>query len=542
MDQTLEPTDSESLLWPLRSPVAGGTFEYHSEVEFRQVPYGPKSLQSLASWPKDMVRTLAADGEAGALRGQRLMSLFRNGVVMHSDCTGRMTAEGAMRMLAVAMAQNGLKIRKDWLVVWRGCDLSVLSQKLMMESEAHGPLHVFPSLQGRLPAEAEEHLNKQRPAKEASQVIKAQANHELLEYLLENRGAFFGPSKTSHTCLKHVGKKCGISFQPKDVPEDVRPLSMAFISPPCTPWTSMGAQTNWAHEAMETVLVGLVDVSSNMYDIIGIEETDKFPLELMMEIFPHEYLLLPIRFGPPDLGFPIRRPRLMVMAIRQDRVCWIGPAAKDLLKEFMGLFGRAVYLESDDFARVDTQANLDSELLEAARAKGIYADLEVLQGMHLSKLLPSGQASHLKVYEEVWMSRKMGVRGSFMADASQDPLERPRCGAWFPSLARSTMLRSVTSNHAFTKNEIDFSMGFPSLDFPECKPYQQCFEQQVTSMNRHQYGQLSGNGIHVGAGLTFWTYVLSHCVKRADVEKFSPPIRPAEEVEVTEVEGEEADK
>ena len=102
--------------------VAGGTFEYHQLMAEQQMEYGPATPAELAWWPRDLMGTLLS-GTGSALRAQRLVGLFRHGAVVHSDFTGRQTAECVMRVLGISLAQHGYCMRRDWLAVWRGFDL-----------------------------------------------------------------------------------------------------------------------------------------------------------------------------------------------------------------------------------------------------------------------------------------------------------------------------------------------------------------------------------------------------------------------------------
>ena len=158
--------------------------------------------------------------------------------------------------------------------------------------------------------------------------------------------------------------------------------------------------------------------------------------------------------------------------------------------------------------------------------------------MDIRRLLPGNQLAYWDGYEAMVESNQ-GVRGSFVADTSQDPSARPRCGAWFPSVCRNNIPRSVTRRATFTKRDVDMAMGFPSLPFEGCKAYEACFPSFCCELPRHQYGQLCGNGIHCALAFTYWSFVFSHCLRRADVEKFAPPIS-CPDVEASEAEDDTA--
>lgn len=209
------------------------------------------------------------------------------------------------------------------------------------------------------------------------------------------------------------------------------------------------------------------------------------------------------------------------MSVNRESMVYIGPPQDKLEEEFMAIFGEAVALEADDFALRDSPHNEALNLQEMARSRGIHIDPADLAKLPMTRLLPAGHAEFWQKYKS-FRQHRQGARGSFVADTSQDPDHRPRCGAWFPSLARASTIRSLSSEHTFTKKEVDCVMGFPSLDFAGCAPYKQCFPFDVTALPRYQCAALQGNGIQCAALFCSWSFILSHCLRRSDIERFDP--------------------
>ena len=119
--------------------------------------------------------------------------------------------------------------------------------------------------------------------------------------------------------------------------------------------------------------------------------------------------------------------------------------------------------------------------------------------------------------------KKQGCRGSFIVDASQDPGQRPRCGAWFPAFSRTSAIYSLSSSDIFTGSELDFAMGFPSLDLEACRQYKSCFP-SLDGLSWNERLSLRGNGIHCGAVFAWTLWVFSHLAWREDIESFMPPM------------------
>lgn len=229
-------------------------------------------------------------------------------------------------------------------------------------------------------------------------------------------------------------------------------------------------------------------------------------------------------FLAQELGFPIRRPRTLCVCVNQETCVYVGPPPEELQAAFFSLFGAAVSLEGDDFVGLDTPEEQDANLLVLAKVRGVYADLGTLKTMPHTKLLPPLHAEHWKLYDEMYRAARQGAQGSFLVDTSQNPVARPRCGAWFPTIARSSTIRSISRNHTFTKRELDFAMGFPSLQFEGCQEYKSALAFDPATLSRRAFSLLQGNGIHCAAGLCFWSFVLSHVLRRSDVEQWTPPL------------------
>lgn len=170
----------------------------------------------------------------------------------------------------------------------------------MMNSGAHRPRHIFMSMQGRSPPYAYLQLQALRAKNGASEAQMTQANHKVCGWLLNNRDSLFGVDKTSATCMLHPGRACQVSLQVAPFPERSRPLTMGMIPPPCTPFTAMGKNNKWGHPHMAAVLVGLVGIGACNYDIVAVEESDRFPASLLEDMFPAKYKHVWLTFGPQD--------------------------------------------------------------------------------------------------------------------------------------------------------------------------------------------------------------------------------------------------
>ena len=68
-------------------------------------------------------------------------------------------------------------------------------------------------------------------------------------------------------------------------------------------------------------------------------------------------------------------------------------------------------------------------------------------------------------------------------------------------------------------------MGFPSIpSLPGSKAYAECFSDGVTGLPFPKYKKVLGNGVHLPIQNCFLLFVLSHCVRRCDVEAWKPDL------------------
>lgn len=220
----------------------------------------------------------------------------------------------------------------------------------------------------------------------------------------------------------------------------------------------------------------------------------------------------------------------MCAAINQHTLVWIGPSTPECFAaEFEKFFYKSVQLEADDFLHLDSAANRMELRREFARRRGLFPSDEALAAMPIERFLAPCQRRHYAGYQTMLQKNpsRIGARGSFCADISQSPEERPRCGPWFPTFARSSVVVSMSKSEFYTNCELDFAMGFPALAFEGNKGLARHCLAGVENMERATYGKLIGNGMHVACMMSFWSFIFMHCVRRDAIEtiQFMAPVQ-----------------
>eukprot|EP00969_Alexandrium_andersonii_P120120 5310558-Alexandrium_andersonii.AAC.1 len=136
------------------------------------------------------------------------------------------------------------------------------------------------------------------------------------------------------------------------------------------------------------------------------------------------------------------------------------------MQHFLSFFKHTVVLNGDAFAGIDTEANRKQFHTELLKARGKFdADTFCIRDA-----LPPGKVmERLRDYEAHYTELPEKIKDCFICDISQNSKQRGgRCGRLMPTLTKSSFLVSLTKDHIFSPNELDFSQGWPSLDLPGC--------------------------------------------------------------------------
>lgn len=330
--------------------VVGGTVDYRLRAQ--AWPSGPADAAAVLDWPSDIVSMLKESKNGGAML-DRLIALWHPGVVVHSDCSGRMTPEIALRMVGVAL---GTRLPQTWLASYRATDIDQLCQQIAMRSEP-GPMHLWSNILDRVPSALRATIVSMRPAPEIADDEKAEAMKAMGEFIHRHKRIMFPKGGTARGCLKHPGAACRVSWQdPPDQAEGDKPLKLTVAGCPCLPWTSFGAGKGFAHPSLETWYLWSAEAAVAEHDLIFSENAPRFHGTGCFEqqFGQPTYEVLSIVMSPHQLGYPVRRSRTYQAAINREELVWIGPtSAEGMLAEYWATFGRRVDLEGDVYAGFD---------------------------------------------------------------------------------------------------------------------------------------------------------------------------------------------
>lgn len=127
---------------PKRRLVRGGSIDYlccNSEL-----PVGPTTVEEAADWPCSLLKSLMS-GPQGHLRKRRLEAVWQDGLVLHSDFSGRGSVEVGHNMVASAAISLGMHLPHSFVrslpVVQRESD-SVTSSIVLVHFGCVSSCHV----------------------------------------------------------------------------------------------------------------------------------------------------------------------------------------------------------------------------------------------------------------------------------------------------------------------------------------------------------------------------------------------------------------
>lgn len=281
---------------------------YHMLAE--GLPPGPSSLDDLSLWPEQMLIDYYSKSGAGAAALHRTASLLQHGLVVHSDCSGKLTPEFCLKLFGLAAKVVNLTLPPDWLVLWRCCDSAPACQRFVLNCGNNGPVHMFDSLVGKLGAAAQKHIASLRPAKDDSRDDREASYGAMRDFLVKNKKALFGRDKMSSNCIKHPGSSCRLSWQdPDGIDELSRPLTCCVAGTPCRPFSNMSIAQKLGHSDMEAFYLWVTDASTQSYDFVMLENSDLFMESLFTDGLGNDFDPKFCKFGSQEQGWPTRRSR-----------------------------------------------------------------------------------------------------------------------------------------------------------------------------------------------------------------------------------------
>jgi hypothetical protein len=508
------------------------------------LPPGPADADEFGEWPLHLAQTFFRNlvGESdcqGELRLYRTLRLLENGLVLHTDYSGKQCPEVTLRLWALGVLQHMQKVdhpalakldASSWpcVVSWRACDISRLSQKVICEGR-HKPLHYFEDVASRLPDDVREHLDGLRPDPKADVAVRQAAFETMSAYLDTVKETVF-TREAKAPCKIHPDCLCPLNWKDPQMPAGKRPLTMNLSGPVCLPWSQLGKEEGMAHMATEAWLIWIKDLEQQMFDFSFLENSKKMPVNLFGDGVGKHCAVISVVHGPEVMGWPVNRSRLLASGLRRETLVWLGPLDGEAIgQHFQEFVRRRAVVDASIFAGTDSEDHVEQE----RRFRGEAARLEGDAALH-SDLVDyfSTAASKTRAleYMKVVSDRAGPLSDAVVIDMSQDPTKRCRASPWLMTLARSSdmvLLRDSNDKkgYFFTPSEIAFSQGWPLQSRPTSKKYMECCSYPLDTLPHAQQRSLQGNGMHLTALASFMAYIFAHTIQRDVVAEYLPPLK-----------------
>ena len=178
--------------------LVGGSVQYFNETS--NMKMGAASFEELSAWPDIMIMDFMRM-PFGRARLASLRNVCEWGLVMHSDCSGKMTPEAVLQVLDIALRRQGFVLPDDWIALWRACDSAVSCQDFL-RGASNRPMHLFVDLMGRQPPVDQVHLKHLRPLPGATPNQRELAHRAQVAHLEENK-IKLSQAFTARNCLFH---------------------------------------------------------------------------------------------------------------------------------------------------------------------------------------------------------------------------------------------------------------------------------------------------------------------------------------------------
>lgn len=185
----------------------------------------------------------------------------------------------------------------------------------------------------------------------------------------------------------------------------------------------------------------------------------------------------------------------------------------------------AQVLDGDIYAGLDSSSAKLSQLRLLATRRGLFLTDSQLATVEWSALLPPGQAASLRLARELHAAgERCGLSGAMTADLSQSGAWL-RTGPWLQTITRSALMCSVSSNHFYTPSEIDFAMGWPTIEHPALAKYGKLgIREQYSQLSMSVRQSLAGNGMMLQQLVSFFVLTTGSLMRRCVLEAIRLPL------------------
>ena len=506
-------------------------------------PAGAKSCVDLFNYPVDVVETLC-NGPEGARRAAQLHENLSLGWYITEDYAGMGSATMALRQGALAAMERGLipETLKPFRS-WRACDVDPTSLKILGADATYltnvddVAEHVFCDLCNRLPTDMKEMLNEMEPSLDAS-IEERRAHYDAMVIALRENSPSIFRSDAKGVCLRCRGDclfhppaqsswlaSCGNTSDAANdvVQEHQRPWHSNHAGHTCVAWSLRGKRDGLAHNSARPFAIWAAERCAIGEDVVFAECVTQFPPEVLVQAIPGRHVLT-MYVGPEQLGWPIRRSRVLNALLNPETTVWTGPS--DYADDFAKLFHRVCMLQGDALAMADDDERLEY-MQPWAQRRGLHlnrAQTRRTRDVDIMKCLTPSAGRRWQRYDSLM---REGGHTAFFGEIDQeyDSGHGRTCGPFIPTLMCHGEICNMGENAFLTPKERFVAQGLPV--YPELQKsykalggvYSVPFA--VDMIDNACAIRLAGNGQHQHVMLAWKFYIMSNIKRRASLERLS---------------------
>ena len=372
---------------------------------------GPCSLNEILNFP-DMVFTRLLEGEHGSERRARLQALVANGLCLHTQYSGKGTAETCLAHLRQALLDAGVLAESvPWYTASAFDSKDFACKVLQSHSPESRPRCIFGAMEECLSPEVRTELDRMCPAKSQSAVQRQHA-YDAMNELLKNDLARAFPAQHTAACRMHPGKLHGCAVWPE--PSSKGELCMFVAGQTCKDVSRRGSRQGFAGPNTRSYVVWLGMVRHRQPDMFLHEITcsSEAAERLEKDLGDLYDILTCACVSPHHLGVPVQRQRQYSVGVLRGKLVHLGS-----WEEFFQVMGSRCELTGAVFYAASAEHRCEVSQ-HMAKKQGWYH--KPGQQPSLQEQLTPAEFRRFAEYQKVAGERGLGPGEFFCADVDQE--------------------------------------------------------------------------------------------------------------------------
>lgn len=361
---------------------------------------GPSTLQQVLDWP-DRAWHLIFNGDGGVDRMLNLKRHIRHGINLHTQYSGKGTAEICFQHIKEKIENAGLAMAAD--LRWKACtafDKKISAIEVLQNHKSGGACCIFGDFESCMAPAARAHLQTMLPDKDSTLVERQRAYRQLGRWLGENVREVFKDDQRA-TCYKHASDHEGGCMVWRRCLEgsdrrDSKTIDIWCAGQVCKDVSRRGLMEGFAgpYTRSYKVWVGMVRARRPRVWIHEITVSHLAEKELRQDLEDLYNIKTMMSLSPSMIGIPVSRDRMYSIGTLRGVVVNSGS-----WEEFLRVCGSKCELSGDIFFRAPARHRREVCRLAAQKRGWYYNDSDDRMPM-LSEFLTPAEVRRLNDYSQ----------------------------------------------------------------------------------------------------------------------------------------------